>query len=191
MQAGVTAELLFALLAKNRTVSDKKRNIFQSDYLEVCSIEITSTALTWASVFYFKAGLTFRYACARICSFPQRGVVDIAGDKILDDEGDAVMMEWERPLMQEHADWLCGPKSKHEPDTCAILNIGFGMGIFDSYVQSHRPKIHTIVEAHPAIQKKVIHCYSVYNQTINVGLAIKLYKFPLLKAGEIIRHHYR
>lgn len=101
------------------------------------------------------------------------------------------MMEWERPLMQEHADWLCGPKSKHEPDTCAILNIGFGMGIFDSYVQSHRPKIHTIVEAHPAIQKKVIHCYSVYNQTINVGLAIKLYKFPLLKAGEIIRHHYR
>ena len=85
----------------------------------------------------------------------QRGVVDIADDKILDEEGDAVMMEWERPLMQEHADLLCGPKSGHKAGNCAILNIGFGMGIFDSYVQSHRPKNHTIVEAHPAIQKKV------------------------------------
>lgn len=57
--------------------------------------------------------------------------------------------------MQEHADLLCGPKSGHEAETCDVLNIGFGMGIFDSYVQSHRPKTHTIVEAHPAIQKKV------------------------------------
>ena len=35
VQAGVTAELIFAALEKSRAVSEKKRNVFQTDYLKV------------------------------------------------------------------------------------------------------------------------------------------------------------
>ena len=35
VQAGVTAELIFAALEKQREVSTKQRNVFQSDYLQV------------------------------------------------------------------------------------------------------------------------------------------------------------
>ena len=35
VQAGVTAELIFAALEKEKTVSETKRNVFQTDYLKV------------------------------------------------------------------------------------------------------------------------------------------------------------
>ena len=69
--------------------------------------------------------------------------------KLLDDNNDAVMMEWERPIMEAHANILCETKGD-------VLNIGFGMGIVDTFIQSHKPRSHTIIEAHPTVYKSMI-----------------------------------
>ena len=69
------------------------------------------------------------------------------GDKLLDSAEDAVMMEWERPLMGVHADALC-PDGEGPHD---VLNVGFGMGIVDGYLQGKGVRSHTILEAHPQV----------------------------------------
>ena len=79
-------------------------------------------------------------------------------DKLLDDAGDAVMMEWERPLMAAHAQVLCGARGagRAAGDGGAdVMNIGFGMGIVDGLLQAHEPRRHVIVEAHPAVLAKM------------------------------------
>ena len=43
-----------------------------------------------------------------------------------------------------------------------VLNIGFGLGLIDGYVQGLKPRSHTIVEAHP----------DVYKHMIDLGLAL-------------------
>ena len=75
-----------------------------------------------------------------------------ANTLLLDDDDDAVMMEWERPLMHAHANILThnGTKGKR------VLNIGFGLGIVDAALQSYEPSLHVIVEAHPTVYKKMI-----------------------------------
>eukprot|EP00469_Lotharella_globosa_P004805 CAMPEP_0167794384 /NCGR_PEP_ID=MMETSP0111_2-20121227/13774_1 /TAXON_ID=91324 /ORGANISM="Lotharella globosa, Strain CCCM811" /LENGTH=366 /DNA_ID=CAMNT_0007687783 /DNA_START=26 /DNA_END=1126 /DNA_ORIENTATION=+ len=69
--------------------------------------------------------------------------------KLLDSADDAVMMEWETPLMEAHAGVLC-PKEGLD-----VLNIGFGMGIVDTALQKRKPKSHTIVEAHGGVLEKM------------------------------------
>ena len=75
-----------------------------------------------------------------------------ANTLLLDDDDDAVMMEWERPLMNAHAGILThdGKKGKR------VLNIGFGLGIIDAALQSHGPSLHVIIEAHPTVHRKMI-----------------------------------
>jgi len=60
-----------------------------------------------------------------------------------------IMMEWEREIMRDAAKLIC----QNGGD---ILNVGFGMGIIDSYIEEHRPRTHWIIEAHPEVQKKMI-----------------------------------
>jgi protein arginine N-methyltransferase 2 len=67
--------------------------------------------------------------------------------KLLDSSGNAVMMGWESKLMQLHADSI---KSNR------VLNVGFGLGIIDSFIQKHAPVSHTIIEAHPDVYNKMI-----------------------------------
>jgi protein arginine N-methyltransferase 2 len=71
-------------------------------------------------------------------------------DKLMDSGDDAVMMEWETPIMQAHAELMCSEGRGH------VLNIGFGMGIIDTALQTHKPENHTIVEAHPDVWKKML-----------------------------------
>ena len=107
------------------------------------------------------------------------------GDTLLDTEDDAVMMEWERPLMEEHATLLCGPPggeavggaggavaaaaaaaaaaAGEDGEGIDVLNVGFGMGIFDGMVQRRsraaglgRVRSHTICEAHPAVHARML-----------------------------------
>lgn len=66
------------------------------------------------------------------------------GERLLDDAGDAVMMGWETPLMKAHVEALDVSGSN-------VLNVGFGMGIIDSEIQRHSPKLHVIIEAHPDV----------------------------------------
>ncbi|KAJ2500946.1 hypothetical protein GGH96_002360 [Coemansia sp. RSA 1972] len=71
--------------------------------------------------------------------------VEYSGDKLIDAEKNGVMMSWEAPLMELHAQTI-GSK----PDS-VVLNVGFGMGIIDSALQDLNPALHVIVEAHPDV----------------------------------------
>ena len=71
---------------------------------------------------------------------------------LLDDDDDAVMMEWERPLMDAHASII----TSNSQEGKVVLNVGFGMGIIDTALQKLKPKLHVIIEAHPVVHKKMI-----------------------------------
>ena len=59
-----------------------------------------------------------------------------------------VMMDWEAPIMEKSAEYICQSKGD-------ILEIGFGMGICSDYVQAQGVNSHTIVEIHPQIIEKL------------------------------------
>jgi type IV protein arginine methyltransferase len=69
---------------------------------------------------------------------------------LLDSHGAPVMMDWEREIMRASADVLLPKVGKGR-----VLNIGFGMGIIDGYLQDRNPESHVIVEAHPAVVQKM------------------------------------
>ncbi|PON91072.1 Transmembrane protein [Trema orientale] len=75
--------------------------------------------------------------------------VSFSEDKLMDSESKAVMMAWEKPLMEAHAKAVCSG-SGH------VLNIGFGMGLVDTAIQQYKPSSHTIVEAHPEVYERMI-----------------------------------
>jgi len=58
-----------------------------------------------------------------------------------------VMMDWETPLMEAHSKLVCHNKGD-------VLEFGFGMGISATFIQSHKPKSHTIIEIHPQVAQK-------------------------------------
>ena len=65
--------------------------------------------------------------------------------KIVDNSTEIeVMMNWEAPIMQKSAEYICQSKGD-------ILEIGFGMGICSDYIQAQGVNSHTIVEIHPQI----------------------------------------
>jgi type IV protein arginine methyltransferase len=64
---------------------------------------------------------------------------------LLDSSDNAVMMDWETQIMQRHAQTLilrAGLK---------VMNVGHGMGIVDTAIQTHSPAEHHIIEAHPQV----------------------------------------
>ena len=69
--------------------------------------------------------------------------------KLLDEDKNAVMMGWETPLMHLHAQLICSPGKR-------VLNVGFGLGIIDSILQSLEPSQHTIIEAHPDVYQRML-----------------------------------
>lgn len=77
---------------------------------------------------------------------------------LLDADNDAVMMEWERPLMKAHAQIMMEQVSPADTATYKkrVLNIGFGMGIIDSALQDLGPSLHIIIEAHPDVYKHML-----------------------------------
>lgn len=74
----------------------------------------------------------------------------ILDDRVVDEDGNAVMMGWEKPLMEIHVDKMEVNNISH------VLNVGFGMGIIDKLIQERNPASHTIIEAHPDIYKRMI-----------------------------------
>jgi protein arginine N-methyltransferase 2 len=85
------------------------------------------------------------------------------GPRLLDANGDAVMMGWETEIMRRHADQLCGGGgggaaeggSSSSTSGMAVLNIGFGLGIVDRELQRYKPARHVIVEAHPDVLARI------------------------------------
>ena len=68
---------------------------------------------------------------------------------LLDSSDNAVMMDWETTIMKRHAETLI-PKSG-----LRCMNVGHGMGIVDTAIQTHDPAEHHIVEAHPQVLQRL------------------------------------
>lgn len=69
-------------------------------------------------------------------------------------ENDGVMMDWEDPIMKRSAGLITNDSEK-DGSGPVVLNVGFGMGIIDSYIQELKPKRHYICEAHPQVLAKM------------------------------------
>jgi protein arginine N-methyltransferase 2 len=70
--------------------------------------------------------------------------------RLLDEYGNAVMMEWERPIMKKSAEVVCRKGGR-------ILNVGFGMGIIDSYIEKYDIEEHWIIEPHLDVYTKMFN----------------------------------
>jgi protein arginine N-methyltransferase 2 len=68
---------------------------------------------------------------------------------LLDSSKNAVMMDWETEIMERHADTLIPKKGLR------VMNVGHGMGIVDTAIQTHDPAEHHIVEAHPQVHARL------------------------------------
>jgi len=68
-------------------------------------------------------------------------------DEIFDMDNE-VMMDWETPIMQAKADYVCSNGGN-------ILELGFGMGISATAIQGHNIESHTICEIHPQVLQKL------------------------------------
>ena len=68
--------------------------------------------------------------------------------KLLDEDGIAVMMDWETPIMEKTAEIICRNKGR-------VLNVGFGMGIIDSFIQEQNVQEHWIIEPHLDVYTKM------------------------------------
>ncbi|KAL9257710.1 arginine N-methyltransferase 2-like protein [Drosera capensis] len=75
--------------------------------------------------------------------------ITFSEDKLMDSSSKAVMMAWEKPLMEAHAKAVCS-NGGH------ILNIGFGMGLVDTAIQQYSPATHTIIEAHTDVYDRML-----------------------------------
>eukprot|EP00804_Cyclotella_cryptica_P015031 CCRYP_000630-RB/>CCRYP_000630-RB protein AED:0.04 eAED:0.04 QI:96/1/1/1/0.5/0.33/3/632/373 len=111
---------------------------------------------------------------------------DAANTILLDDDNDAVMMEWERPLMEAHASFLAGNAHNDTDPTPSVrkrvLNIGFGLGIVDTAIQAYNPSLHVIVEAHPTVYNKMIQ--DGWDQKQNVRICFGRWQDELPKLIE-------
>jgi len=88
-----------------------------------------------------------------------------SGDRLLDSDKNAVMMDWETEIMKTSADQLCTKPGLR------TMNVGHGMGIVDSMFLANDPAMHHIVEAHPAVIKRLHETgwYDKRNVTIHEG----------------------
>jgi len=75
-------------------------------------------------------------------------ILTFESNKILNEAGLEVMMDWEAPIMEKAAEYICHNKGD-------ILEIGFGMGICSDYIQSQEVNSHTIIEIHPQILERL------------------------------------
>jgi protein arginine N-methyltransferase 2 len=74
------------------------------------------------------------------------------GTQLLDADSNAVMMGWETPLMKVSAEKLLEAWNlNHSGAPGRVVNVGFGLGIFDAFIQQAHPQEHHVIEAHPDV----------------------------------------
>lgn len=73
----------------------------------------------------------------------------IEGDFLYDKNDNVVMSYLERPIMQKAAEVIALSGGD-------VLNIGFGLGIIDEYIQEYNPSSHTIIEINKSLVNKML-----------------------------------
>ena len=91
-----------------------------------------------------------------------RSTVTYSDGKLVDDEGNGVMMAWETDIMRRSVDVLLPSENKRGK---RILNIGFGMGIIDGMFAETKPSKHHIIEAHPEVLEYIRTPESKFDST--------------------------
>jgi len=142
VDAGTKAELLLGAsirlsMEKNNGVLDDGKQIVKessSDYKDDKKVPVENEPCTKPD--YLKSNVRY----------------NAANTLLLDDDDDAVMMQWEKPLMDAHASIMTGNGQKSK----TVLNVGFGLGIIDTALQKYEPALHVIIEAHPVVYKKMV-----------------------------------
>jgi type IV protein arginine methyltransferase len=76
-----------------------------------------------------------------------RSKLTYSDGKLVDDDGNGVMMAWETDIMRRSVDALLPGR----PAGKRILNVGFGMGIIDTLFAETKPARHHIIEAHEEV----------------------------------------
>ncbi|KAM7208101.1 hypothetical protein V8F20_001647 [Naviculisporaceae sp. PSN 640] len=80
-----------------------------------------------------------------------RSKLTYSDGKLVDDDGNGVMMAWETDIMRQSVDALLPGR----PEGKRILNIGFGMGIIDTMFAETKPSKHHVIEAHPEVLEHI------------------------------------
>lgn len=100
--------------------------------------------------------------------------VSFSEDKLMDSDSKAVMMAWEKPLMEAHAKAVCSVGGH-------VLNVGFGMGLVDTAIQQYSPVSHTIIEAHPEVYERMLR--TGWGQKDNVKIVFGRWQDVLSQLG--------
>lgn len=69
--------------------------------------------------------------------------------RLMDETGQAVMMDWERPIMEQAARVITQNGGR-------VLNVGFGMGIIDTEIEKYPNTEHWIIEPHLDVFTKMM-----------------------------------
>jgi protein arginine N-methyltransferase 2 len=69
--------------------------------------------------------------------------------RLMDETGQAVMMDWERPIMEQAAKVITRNGGR-------VLNVGFGMGIIDTEIEKYPNTEHWIIEPHLDVFTKMM-----------------------------------
>lgn len=69
--------------------------------------------------------------------------------RLLDEMGQAIMMEWEKPIMEKSAEIICKNGGR-------VLNVGFGMGLIDNAIEKYPISEHWIIEPHLDVFTKMM-----------------------------------
>lgn len=79
--------------------------------------------------------------------------------------GCPIMSTTEDTIMRETAKVICNSSTFEAYNFCgSVLNVGFGLGIIDTYIREQNPNEHHIIEAHPQVCEKAnemgfdVHC---------------------------------
>jgi protein arginine N-methyltransferase 2 len=154
VDAGVRAELLFSRLAEYQVLGDQDSEDEDEDEDEEGEVDEatleTGADATAGSVGPAAAGGN-QDAGDDSTTNPTylSAPLTISQTRILDSSANGVMMDWESTIMKRSADLLLPQQDLR------VLNVGHGMGIIDSHIQSHSPRMHHIIEAHPAILSRM------------------------------------
>ncbi|KAF8482807.1 S-adenosyl-L-methionine-dependent methyltransferase [Russula ochroleuca] len=130
--AGIRSELILHLLSSREEEADA-----------LVLKEVDDTALHSADKFLSSHLLYTADAHGQEICLLQSGDTEIG-----------VMMGWERGIMQETVHRMCNDHPNVETGL-KVLNVGFGLGIIDSYFQALPvpPSTHVIIEPHPDVLK--------------------------------------
>jgi protein arginine N-methyltransferase 2 len=153
VEAGVRAEMLFAKMAelgldqendvteelqeeeeaREEQPAAKKQRVSEAEVKEIKNVTEDKVLddVSLDNKAYLKSQLRYR-----------EGI-------LLDESDNAVMMQWEDEIMRRHAETVIPKKG------LKVMNVGHGMGLVDTAIQTHDPAEHHIIEAHPQVHQRL------------------------------------